>query len=255
MYFNIDEIKKQFKLFQERQQQYNKFEKPTYGYPQNNSSRPHNTSNSNSASRPHNTSNPNSASHPHNSNNHHQEDVPPQPNHHNDHTMKSEAIDPNNPLQIRNEIHKVIPQRQLLEGELKHCLFQMDYIDKMQERFDYILVRTNSETELSEVVFTIQKSEFKIWENINRVINRAILAEPIGKRAIEESYVFHQSRAIIETYLAQNRSIIKQIDALILDTVNYIDKKNSSKVHIDELDIMKDIIRSLTEEISSTDDT
>ncbi|MDR0886955.1 MAG: hypothetical protein LBN22_11520 [Clostridiales Family XIII bacterium] len=157
-----------------------------------------------------------------------------------------EDFDYTNPNHIRSELNRLLTERPLLQSRLEDCLLQMDNIDRKQAKLDEILKRTSEESSLSEVVSTIDEAEKSLCKNLAKVINRAILWDPIEARKAENQIEYQTYRDYIDKYIALNKSILKQSDVLLFETINYIDEKDNGASGEVGLKAMTDAIRSLS---------
>jgi len=130
------------------------------------------------------------------------------------------------PEQIREELRRFNADRSLLRNQIAEALAQMDSMDRKQAKMDKILQRNQIST-LDEVVSTIDGTEQSMFRNIQKIINRMILWDPMewNKPGKEEIYAGHLK--YIKKILAYNDEMLSKCDILMGETVNYIDEKDS----------------------------
>lgn len=149
------------------------------------------------------------------------------------------------PEYLRKELKRFAMECPQLKNELAEAYAQMDSMDRKQDKIRDIFER-NKEASLGEVEATMEIVEQSMFRNIVRIINRAILWDPMeaGKPGKEAVYREHRER--IRYRLKQNEEMLSKCDHLLSETVGYIGEKsgnnNSSDMHLDS---MMETIQSL----------
>lgn len=147
--------------------------------------------------------------------------------------------------QLRKELHRFARERTGLKQELTEALEQMDSMDRKQEKLLSIFKR-NKEESLGEVEATIEIAEQSMFRNIARMINRAILWDPLEANKAGKEKVYQEHQKHIRYLLNQNEEMLSKCDFLLSETVSYIgDKKGGGKSGELHLDAMMEAIRSL----------
>jgi hypothetical protein len=149
------------------------------------------------------------------------------------------------PADIREEIARLLALRPELKGFLAPGISQMDSIDRKQDKLGEILAR-NDAGSLEEVAVTLDSAEQALCKNMVKMLNRAILwdhqeADKPGKEAVFESHKKH-----IGTILGKNEDILTMCDALLSETVGYLNERSSGDNDgAYELEAMTRVMRSL----------
>ena len=74
----------------------------------------------------------------------------------------------------------------------------------------------------------MDSAEIRVCNNIYKIGNRASIWDPAKARAASNRELYQKHRDYMDRYLANNDAILKQIDNLLVEVLNYIDAKDSS---------------------------
>jgi hypothetical protein len=130
------------------------------------------------------------------------------------------------PAAIRGELTRLSGSRPKLKDLLALGLSQMDSIDRKQAKLKEILDR-NGVTSMSEVISTLDGAEQTLCQNMVRVLNRAILWDPLEANKPGKEAVFEGHRKYMSRILDKNESMLTMCDTLLAETVSYLGEKTS----------------------------
>ena len=166
--------------------------------------------------------------------------------------MELDSSEPAGPEQIRRELHSFRKVRPALQDQIDAAIAQMDSMDRKQAKLRE-LFRRNRISSLGEVETTIDDVELCMCRNLVKLINRMVLWDPLEWNKPGKEPIYAEHRAYIQKMLAKNDAILSKCDILLVETVSYMDEKDSDmdsgQLH---LDVMTETIQSLRQ-ISRTE--
>lgn len=156
------------------------------------------------------------------------------------------------PEDIRKEIARYRRERPALQDCFDHATAQMDSIDRKQAKIKQLFDK-NAIGTLNDVIHVVDDAEQAICRNMIKILNRAILWDPMEWNQRGKERIYAQHRAYILQYLERNNQILEKCDILLSETVDYVNEKDSAndngQLH---LDVMTETIQTL-KSINNTD--
>jgi hypothetical protein len=121
----------------------------------------------------------------------------------------------------------------------------MDSIDRRQDKLREILTRNDADS-LEEVVTTLDAAEQTICRNMAKMLNRVILWDQNESSKPGKEAVFAGHEKYIGQILEKNEDILTMCDALLTETVSYLNERASGENDgAYELEAMTKVMRSL----------
>lgn len=146
---------------------------------------------------------------------------------------------------LRAELEKYRRERPALEEPLQQAVAQMNSMDRKQEKLKELFER-NQVVSLGDVDATLDDTEQAMCGNIAKIVNRAILWDPLEWDKPEKREIYAEHRAYIQQMLAQNDQVLLMCDRLLSETVQYVDEKStrpdSGQMH---LEVMTETVQTL----------
>jgi hypothetical protein len=146
---------------------------------------------------------------------------------------------------IRSEITRLQNQRPKLKRLLSHGLSQMHSIDRKQASLKEILTR-NDAAHVGEVASTLDSAEQAVCKNLIRVINRAVLWDPLEASKPGKEQIYEEHVRYMEQILEKNEAILTMCDTMLSEAVSFLgERKGSADEGAAELAAMTETLQSL----------